>query len=137
MSLPILIGSLAAVFFVAAVSWFLGMGRTPRIESGDQARQLACDAHSGFEPTDAVVSRDGKAALVSGRNGDFVLLREHGANIAARVMHEQPPIRQDGNMLIVETGERLYGDLRLDLGAEDARRWSGTFEIGTTQAAHG
>ncbi|WP_299328742.1 hypothetical protein [Parasphingopyxis sp.] len=124
MSLTVLIGSLAAVFALAAIAWLLGMGRTPRIADAEQAERLARDAHSGFVPTDAAVSRDGKAALVAGRDGDFVLLREHGANIAARVFRQAPDIRRDEAILTVATGEKLFGDLRLDLGEADAARWS-------------
>ena len=123
MNLTVLIGSLAAVFALAAIAWLLGMGRTPRIANAKQAERLARDAHSGFAPSDAAVSRDGKAALVAGRDGDFVLLREHGANIAARVFRQAPDVRRDDGILTVTTGERLFGDLRLDLGDTDATRW--------------
>ncbi|MEM8696073.1 MAG: hypothetical protein AAGE05_08655 [Pseudomonadota bacterium] len=125
MSLVALIGSLVAVFALAAIAWLLGMGRTPRIADTAQAERLARDAHSGFVPTDAAVSRDGKTALVAGRDGDFVALREHGANIAARVFRHAPDMRRDDAILTVATGERLFGDLRLDLGEADAARWQG------------
>ncbi|MEO1169710.1 MAG: hypothetical protein AAFW97_13465 [Pseudomonadota bacterium] len=126
MSPLILIGSLAAVFAVAAIAWLLGMGRTPRIADAAQAERLARDAHSGFAPVDAAVSRDGKAALVAGRDGDFVLLREHGANVVARVLREPPDVALNQAVMTVKTGERLFGDLHLDLGEAEAARWSET-----------
>lgn len=133
MNLTVLIGSLAAVFALAAIAWLLGMGRTPRIADAAQAERLARDAHSGFVPAGAAVSRDGRAALVAGRDGDFVLLREHGANIAARVFRRAPDARRDDGVLTVTTGEKLFGDLRLDLGEADAARWSERLEGGRSE----
>ncbi|MGP1351784.1 MAG: hypothetical protein ACTS1Z_00535 [Parasphingopyxis sp.] len=135
MNLTVLIGSLAAVFALAAIAWLLGMGRTPRIADTAQAERLARDAHSGFVPEGAAVSRDGKAALVAGRDGDFVLLREHGANIAARVFRRAPDARRDDGVLTVATGEKLFGDLRLDLGEADAARWSERLGSNRSEAA--
>ncbi|QLC25702.1 hypothetical protein HFP57_12195 [Parasphingopyxis algicola] len=131
-----LIGSLAAVFALAAAAWFLGMGKTPRIGDEAEAEQLARDAHSGFVPAGAAVSRDGKAALVAGAAGDFVLLREHGANIVARVLREAPRAAHENAILVIATGERLFGDLRLDLGEAAAAHWSENLGKRQSEAAH-
>ena len=137
MNLTVLLGSLAAVFVVAAISWLMGLGRNPRIGSEADARQLAREAHSGFRPISAAVSIDGKAALVAGQGGDYVLLRDHGANVAARVLHEAPSIRRDGAMLIVETGEMMFGDLHLELEDDAAQHWTEELTSRPGAIAHG
>lgn len=137
MNLTVLLGSLAAVFVVAAISWLMGLGRVPRIGSEADARQLAREAHSGFHPTGAAVSIDGKAALVAGQGGDYVLLRDHGANVAARVLHEAPSIRREGAFLIVETGEMMFGDLQLELEDEAAQHWTDQLTSQPGAIAHG
>ncbi len=67
----------------------------------------------------AIVSADGKAALVRGQDGSVLLLKVHGANLAARRL--APPLRftpvPDG--VVVETGGRMFGDVRLRLSPED------------------
>jgi hypothetical protein len=118
-----LIGSLAAVFALAAMVWFLGMGKTPRIADADEAERLARDAHSGFVPNETALSRDGLAALVAAANGELVLLRGHGAKIVARALHTAPPVTREDGILVIDTGERLFGNLRLDLGEEQAIWW--------------
>jgi len=118
-----LIGSLAAVLALAAMVWFLGMGKTPKIENAGEAERLARDAQSGFVPLETALSRDGSAALIAGAQNDFVLLRGHGAKIVARVLHSAPPAAREDGLLVIRTGERLFGDLRLDLGQQEAARW--------------
>ena len=137
MNLTVLLGSLAAVLAVVAISWLMGLGRTPRIASEADARQLARDAHSGFRPIGAAVSRDGKAALVAGQGDEYVLLRDHGANLAARVLHGAPPIHRDGTLLIVESGERMFGDLHLELEDEADQHWATQLAPETGAIAHG
>lgn len=132
-----LLGSLAAVFALAAVTWFLGMGKSPRITDAHEAKQLASDAHSGFQPAEAAVSRDGRAALVAGRDGEFVLLRGHGAKIVARVLRTAPQVIQEGTELVIVTGEQLFGDVRLDLGEAEAERLERELTGGNQVPSHG
>jgi len=66
---------------------------------------------------DAFVSTDGKAALVHARDGDWMVLKVHGAQVAARrlkSLHLSP--HDDG--VTVATGERMFADVGLALAPE-------------------
>ena len=118
-----LAGSLAAVFAVAGIVWLMGMGKAPRISSAEQAMILARDAHSGFRPAEALVDREGAAALVAGEDGAVVLVRPHGAQIAARVFAQPPQMDFADGLLTVATGDPRFGDVTLRLDEEQATRW--------------
>lgn len=118
-----LVGSLAAVFVVAALVWWMGMGKAPRIESAEQAERLAREAHSGFRPVDTIVDRNGQAALVRGESGEIVLLRAHGAQIAARVFRDPPQAQFEAGRLIIETGEAMFGRVILSADEGEAAPW--------------
>lgn len=119
-----LIASLAAVLALAAIAWWLGVGKPPAIEDEEQAMRHAADAHSGFRPREAAVDAEGRAALVLGDNREIVLLRPHGARIAARVFRGPPPSSVQGEELKIASGERMFGDVTLRLGAAEAARWA-------------
>lgn len=119
-----LIGSLAAVLALAGIAWWLGVGKAPAIATADEAMRHASDAHSGFRPRSAAVDADGRAALVMGDDHEIVLLRPHGARIAARVFRGPPACSVDGGELKIASGERMFGDVTLRLGAEEAARWA-------------
>ncbi|NNC73084.1 MAG: hypothetical protein HKN78_09455 [Sphingomonadaceae bacterium] len=123
-----LAGSLAAVFAVAGIVWFMGMGKSQRIADPEQAMALARDAHSGFCPVDALVDNEGAAALVAGEGGTVVLVRPHGAQIAARVFAKPPEMELSAGLLTIATGDRRFGDIVLRLGDEQAARWPALLE---------
>lgn len=129
MSLTILLGSVAAVLILAGIARLLKLGTSPRIESEEAAAQHARDAHSGFRPREVALDRDGRAALVLGENGEAILLRPHGAQITARVFHVLPNAVQDGPTLTIQTGERLFGDIKLMLDDAEAARWAARLEM--------
>ncbi|MBC2776352.1 hypothetical protein [Parasphingopyxis marina] len=128
MNWVVLAGSIAAVLILAGFAWLLKLGATPQIESEEAAARLARDAHSGFRPIDIALGRDGRAALLLGENGDIVLLRPHGAQIAARVFRAAPPITRAGGELKIATGERMFGDVALQLDEAEAARWAARWE---------
>ena len=128
MNLTVLIGSIIAVLVLAGIAWLLKLGKPPKIESEEEAARHAREAHSGFRPTDIALDKDGRAALVLGENGDMVLLRPHGAQIAARVFRNPPKAQRDGAILTIATGERLFGDPALTLDETEAARWAARLE---------
>ncbi|MCA1749324.1 MAG: hypothetical protein ABR601_06580 [Parasphingopyxis sp.] len=119
-----LIGSLVAVFALAGIAWWLGVGTPPAIGSEEAARRHAAEAHSGFRPREAAVDADGRAALVLGEDREIVLLRPHGARIAARVFRGAPPCAVSDGELKIASGERMFGDVTLRLGEAEAARWA-------------
>ena len=128
MNLTVLLGSIAAVLVLAGIAWLLGLGKPPQIESEEEAAHHAREAHSGFRPADVALDAEGRAALVLGENGEVVLLRPHGAQITARVFRTPPKAVQDGALLRVATGERLFGDMALTLDETEAARWAARLE---------
>ena len=81
------------------------MGRTLRTGNATEAGRLARDAHGGFVPVKAAFRPGRQTALVAGRDGDFVLLREHGAHVVARILRDVPDVTLDDAILTVTTGE--------------------------------
>lgn len=118
-----LAGSLGAVIALAAVAWALKLGPAPRIADADEAKRLAREAHTGFVPADAAVDRDGRAAIVAGADGRIALLRVHGARVAARLL-PRAEARAEGGILKIASGERMFGDVAIALGAAEAARWA-------------
>ena len=114
----LLAGSVAGVLALAVIAWLLGLGGAA-IANEAQARRAAEEGHIGFQAEEAFVSSDAKAALVRGGDGDWMLLKVHGASLAAR--HLPPPLAaraaEDGVM--IATGERMFGDVRIRLAPAD------------------
>ena len=118
MNLPLLLGSIAGVLVLAWIAWMLRLGGAA-IGGEAEARRIAEESLTGFAAAEAVVSSDGAAALVRGVDGTLVLLKVHGANIAWRRL--PPPVKAAASDegVTVATGERMFGDVRLRLSAED------------------
>nr|WP_202390316.1 hypothetical protein [Tsuneonella aeria] len=116
-------GSLAAIAALAFIALKLGLGGDRRIRDEEDLRELAEEALCGFDPVEVAIDRAGLAAIARDAGGRIMLLRRHGAHFAARLL--SPPVRNrlDGAALVVESGERLFGPVRLDLG-DDARTWA-------------
>ena len=110
-------GSVAGVLALVAVAWWLGLGGGA-IADEAQARQAAEESQTGFVAEEAIVSSDGKAALVRGGDGDFILLKVHGVHVAARRLAPPLSVRTLPDGAIVASGERMFGDVRLSLSAE-------------------
>ncbi|WP_298671283.1 hypothetical protein [uncultured Sphingomonas sp.] len=116
-------GSLAAVLALGGIAAALRLGRTDRmlIET-DDALRAADDAVAGFTGVSAVIGADGRAALVFGEDRRVVVLKTHGARIAARVI-EWDAVRATPGGMLVETGERRFGAVLLaGVDALDVRR---------------
>ncbi len=128
MSWLVLTGSLGAVFAVAGLVWLLGLGKSPGIADAKHAMQLAREAQSGFRPAGAVIDAKGRAALVRGNNGEIILVRPHGAQMAARIFKSAPAIEREGGRLKIATGERMFGDVMLELDEKDAKHWAKRLE---------
>lgn len=116
-------GSLAAVLALGGAAAMLRLGRGERmlVEEADAVR-AADDAVAGFAGVSAVIGADGRAALVFGEDRRVVVLKVHGARIAARVIDWESVRATPGGML-VETNERRFGAVTLHgVDALDVRR---------------
>lgn len=118
-----LAGSLAAILFIAWLARHWQLGGDVRIRSVDQARAIADEILCGFEPVDVAIDRAGIGALLRDKDGRHLLIRRHGAQWAGRVLDQYGDTRLDHNFLTVGSGEKLFGAVTLDLGA-DAQNWA-------------
>ena len=117
MNLPLLIGSIVGVLVLAWAAWMLGLGGT-LIPDDTEAGRLAEDSDVAFAAERAWVSVDHKSALVQGRDSSWMVLRVHGAQVVTRRLRTLD-VRAAEDGIIVMTGERMFGDVRLRLTAED------------------
>ena len=118
MNWPLLAGSLAGVLALAAIAWLMGLGGGSIGDAGE-AMRAAESACSGFRAECAFVSRDGRAALVGGADGDLVLLKVHGVHVAGRRLARPVAVETSADGIAIATGERMVGRGRLVLEPED------------------
>jgi hypothetical protein len=111
-------GSLAGVLALAAAAWLLGLGGGT-ITGEAEAMREAEDALSGFRAARALVSRDRRAALVRGIDGELALLKVHGVHVAVRRLQPPVEVKDEGETVRVATGEAMFGAVRLRLDPQD------------------
>lgn len=116
-------GSILAILFLAWLARFLGLGGDVRIRSDEQARAIADEVISGFDPVDIAIDKAGMGALMRDAQGRHLLIRRHGAHFAGRLLDNHSETRLDQNFLTVGTGERTFGRVTLHLGKE-AQYWA-------------
>ena len=116
-------GSILAIVLLAWTAERMGLGGDIRIRDEDHARRLADEAICGFEPTDIVLDRAGMGALMKDAAGRHLLIRRHGAQFAGRLLDGHSDSRLDQNFLTIGTGEKSFGKVTLNLGAE-AQYWA-------------
>jgi len=116
MNLPLLVGSVAGVLVLAWAAWLLGLGGAS-IADEAEAQRRAVESDLTFESDLAFVSADRRSALVHARDGSWMVLKVHGAQVATRRLKtlELRP-RDDG--VTVATGERMFADVSLRLPPE-------------------
>ena len=118
-------GSLIAILLLSWLARIMGLGGDVRLRSEDEVRELARVANSTFEPVDIAIDRAGIGALLRDSAGRIMLVRRHGVNFVARLLTSHHGSQLDRNLLTIASGERMFGAITLDLGAE-AQAWAGS-----------
>ena len=118
-----LVGSIAAILFIAWLARFWKLGGDVRIRSEEQAREIANETLCGFEPVEVAIDKAGIAALMRDADGRHLLVRRHGVRWAGRLLDHHNEARLDHNFLTVGTGEKTFGSVTLNLGAQ-ASHWA-------------
>jgi hypothetical protein len=116
-------GSIIAILFLAWMTKRMGLGGDIRIRDEAHARSLADEAVCGFEPVDIAIDRAGIGALMKDAQGRHLLIRRHGSQFAGRLLDGHAKSRLDQNFLTIGTGEKTFGKITLNLGAE-AQYWA-------------
>jgi hypothetical protein len=115
--------SIIAILLLAWSAKRMGLGGDVRIRDEAHARELAEEAICGFEPVDIILDKARIAALMKDAGGRHLLIRRHGAQFAARLLDRHSDSRLDQNFLTIGTGEKAFGKITLNLGAE-AQYWA-------------
>jgi hypothetical protein len=118
--------TLVSLVLVVALYGFacaLRLGGDVRIADADHAAQLAAAAIPGFVAEEITLDRARIGALVRDRAGRVMLIRRHGARFVGTLITSHVGIRLDRHTLTLETGDRRFGALTIDLGA-DAQVWA-------------
>jgi len=115
--------SLAMVLALYLLARALRLGGDVRIADKAHAAHLAEAAVTGFAAADITLDRARIGALVRNREGRVLLIRRHGARFVASELTSHAGIRLDRHTLTLETGDRQFGTLTLDLGGE-AQIWA-------------
>ena len=118
-----LAGSIAAILFIAWLARYWQLGGDVRIRSEMQAREIADDILPGFDPVEIAIDKAGIAALLRDAGGRHLLVRRHGVQWAGRLLDGHHESRLDQGFLTVGTGEKTFGSVTLNLGAQ-ASHWA-------------
>jgi len=113
----LMIGSIAGVLGLAWVARMLELGGG-RIEDEAHARRLAEESQLAFAADQVFLANDRQHALVRGADGRWVVLKLHGAQVAARALPSPLALTPTNDGVAVATGERMFGDVTLRLTDE-------------------
>ena len=116
-------GSLLAILALAWLAGKMQLGGDRRIRSEAEARELADEIMTGFDPVEIAIDRAGYGALLRDQDGRIMVLRRHGAHFAGRLLDRRPSARLDQNLLTIEAEDRPFGAVTLDLGRQ-AQVWA-------------
>lgn len=114
-------GSLIAILAIFWLVRRLGLGPAPLLESDEAASHAAECAVAGFRPVAIARDSGGQGALLRDAAGRVLLLRQHGAHFAGRMLGPLAQAHIDDDALIVDSAERRYGAVRLTI--DDASAW--------------
>ena len=114
-------GSLAAILALYGVAKHLGLGPEARFAREEDAIEAARQAVDGFDPVEVALDKEGRGGLLCDAAGRILLLRPHGTQMAGRLLTPLALARQEGDVLVVDTAERRFGQARLVLA--DPQAW--------------
>lgn len=119
-------GSLAAIFALAGLAWWLKLGGGTMLEDDVAARFAATQVADGFEPEMVAVDHNGQGALLRDGGGQIMALKPHGRHFAGRILGRGARADLSGQdnptRITVITGERQFGNITLDI--TQARTWA-------------
>lgn len=109
--------SIGGIALVVLLARWLGAQRPAAGLDAKAAADLAEFTLAGFVSEDVAVGADG-GALVSGQGGRFALIKPHGSHWAVRGLAAPVQVTVESADLIVESGDPMFGAVRLRIGAE-------------------
>ncbi len=118
--------SLVAILALAGVARLLKLGGDVRLRDAAHAQDVAAELVCGFEAVEVALDKAGMSALLRDAQGRQLLIRQHGVAFAGRLLDQGIDAQLDKNFLTVETSDRFFGRVTLNLG-EAAPRWASGF----------
>lgn len=119
-------GSLAAILALAGLAWWMKLGGAPLLDTDDAVRRAASEVEDGFEPV--AIARDASGLTAIARDGQsrFMVIKRHGNRFAGRVLDRNAAatlnIDPGETLLVVRTGQTLFGDIYLEI--DDPKAWA-------------
>lgn len=110
--------SIGGIALVVVLARWLGVRRPAASLDAKAAADLAEFTLAGFVADDVALGADGGGALVSGQGGRFALIKPHGSHWAVRGLAPPVAVTVESADLIVESGDPMFGPVRLRIGAE-------------------
>ena len=120
------VGSLIAIFVLAALVWKLGLGSPPKLASEADVFRAADEVVSGFEPTEIALDRRGTGALARDATGRILLMRRHGSHFAGRELDSAAESTIVDGKLTVSSGQTQFGATSLEIA--NAAHWADAIE---------
>ena len=106
--------SFIGVLGLVAITRALGLGRRGPLTDAE-TRDAAAAAFLPARPDRSFVSNDGRAAVVAADDGRLCLVKRHGTHPATRLLTRPVAHRWDGDAIVIDPGERMFGEVRLTL----------------------
>lgn len=115
--------SLAGILALAGFAKWLRLGGDPRLTDEADVRRVADMLVPGFEAVEIARDKAGIGALMRDAAGRQLLIRQHGAFFAGRLLDKGVDARLDQNFLTIGTSDRQFGKVTLNLG-DAAASWA-------------
>ena len=113
-------GSLLAILVLAWLVQRMGLGKTPLLDSDDDASRAAHEVSDSFVPAKIARDASGKGAVLQDTAGRIMVLKPHGVHFAGRILDHRATVALDGSRLIIDTGEARFGAVSLEISAPNA-----------------
>lgn len=120
--LAVFAGSLIAIFVLAGLARWLGLGGKPVLADDMAVYDAANEVEDGFDAQRISIARAGDAALAANSAGRIMVIRRHGNQFAGRVLTGAAKVREEVDGLVIDCGETTFGAVRLSL--DDPAYWA-------------
>jgi hypothetical protein len=113
--------SFAGILLVVVFARLMRLGRSEPLTPEE------VEAHAAHELLPARIAEsflgtDGRAAIVVATDGRLCLVKQHGAHPVSRLLAPHPRWHADGDGLVIDPGDRMFGAVRLLLPSGERDR---------------
>ncbi|MBB4632131.1 hypothetical protein [Sphingosinicella soli] len=122
--------SVGGIALVVLLARWLGVRRPATVLDTAAAANFAEFTLAGFEAGEVALGADGGGALVSGRDGRFALIKLHGSRWTVRELTMPVRATVESADLIVDSGDPMFGAVRLQIGAQAAETLAARLQPG-------